>query len=494
MDKSIKKDEIQIRRERLGLIEKMGIEAYADKFDVSATISESKNLAVGSNVIIAGRLMLLRQMGKLTFAHLQDFSNRVQIVLKSDNLGKESYGALLKIIDIGDFLGVEGKIFKTHTGEISVLVDKYKFLSKALRPLPEKWHGLKDTELIYRKRYLDLIMNEEARKKFKFRSDFIWEMRKFYKERGFEEIDTPILCNTPSGALAKPFKTHYNALGIDVYLRIAPEIYLKEAIIGGYEKIFEIARCFRNEGTDSGHLQDFTMVEHYCAYWDFRKNMAFIQEMLCTLIKKLKGGLKLEIINRSGEKVSVDFTPPWNEISFRDLIKEDCGIDINKFPTADSLLKETKKRDIDIENAESLGRGNLIDSLFKKVSRNKIINPTFLINHPTDVSPLARKNNSDSSIADRFQLIINGWEILNAYSELIDPIDQKDRFDMQMEARKKGDDEALLKDDEYLEAMEYGMPPISGLGMGIERIVALLCQEANLRDVVLFPLLRPKTN
>jgi len=491
---NIKKEEAEVRRERLDAMKEMGIKAYANKFERTATIADAKKLPISSEVSLAGRLMLLRQMGKMTFAHLQDYSGKMQIVLKSDLLGKDSYKALLNILDVGDFIGIEGEIFKTRTEEISVLVKKYEFLSKALRPLPEKWHGLKDIEVIYRKRYLDLIMNNGAKERFKFRSDFIWELRKFYKERGFEEIETPILCNTPSGALAKPFKTHYNALEINVYLRIAPEIHLKEAIIGGYEKIFEVGRCFRNEGMDSSHLQDFTMVEHYCAYWDYKKNMEFLQDMLSTIIKKLKGTLNLQILNRSGELHPVNFAPPWETVSFRDLIKRDCGIDIDKLENAESLLQEIKKRGIELESPENLGRGNLIDELYKKVSRNKLINPTFLVDHPIDLSPLARKNDQNSKVADRFQLIINGWEISNAYSELIDPIDQKDRFEAQMEAKKKGDEEAMLKDEEYLEAMEYGMPPVSGLGMGIERIVALLCETPNLRDVVLFPLLKPKSN
>lgn len=482
------------RLKRLELIREFGINPYADKFDKTHQALQVKSLELGTHVKIAGRIMLFRDMGKITFAHVQDFSGKLQVVLKEDILTREEYKKFIKIIDIGDFIGVDGEVFKTQKGEISVLVNKYYFLSKSLRPLPEKWHGLKDQEAKYRQRYLDLIANEDTRERFNFRSDFIWELRKFYKENDFYEVETPVLCNAASGALAKPFTTHHNALDIDVFLRIAPEIYLKEAIIGGYERIFEVARVFRNEGMDPGHLQDFTMVEHYCAYWNYEDNMAFTEKMLSTIIKKLKGTTKLKIVDRKGDMVEVDFAPPWDKVSFRDLILKDCEIDIDKFLDADSLRDEIKKKKINIDDIEKLGRGNLIDALYKAVSRFKIVNPTFLIYHPTDLSPLARKNDNDPKITDRFQLIINGWEILNAYSELIDPIDQKERLNKQSEDKAKGDEEAMSKDDEYVKAMEYGMPPISGWGMGIERIVALLTQQPNLRDVVLFPLMRPEND
>jgi lysyl-tRNA synthetase class 2 len=492
MDKKINENDDRLKR--LKLIKELGINPYADRFDKTHQTSEIKSLELGTQVKTAGRITLLRNMGKITFIHIQDFSGKLQIVLKEGALTHEEYRKFIKIIDIGDFIGIEGEIFKTQKGEISVLVKKYYFLSKSLRSLPEKWHGLKDQEAKYRQRYLDLITNEDAMKKFNFRSDFIWELRKFYKKHGFYEIETPVLCNSASGALAKPFVTHYNALDIDVYLRIAPEIYLKEAMIGGYEKIFEVARVFRNEGVDSGHLQDFTMVEYYCAYWNYEDNMAFTEKMLSTIIKKLRGTTKIEIIDRKGKLVMVNFDPPWEKVSFRDLILKDCGIDIDKFPDVESLKNEIKKQKITIDDVDKLGHGNLIDALFKATSRFKIVNPTFLLHHPIDLSPLARKNDDNPKVTDRFQLIVNGWEILNAYSELIDPIDQKERLDKQSQDKKMGDEEAMSKDDEYVKAMEYGMPPISGCGMGIERIVALLTQQPNLRDVVLFPLMKPKNN
>lgn len=486
-----KNDERAERLRKLDLLKKSGVIPYAGKFDKKQSLSEAKESEIGSKVQTAGRVVLFRDMGRITFCHLQDFNGRMQIVFKEDILGKERYRQLIKTMDIGDFVGVNGEVFTTNKGEISILVQDYLFLSKALRPLPEKWHGLKDQETKYRKRYLDLIMNQDTRMRFKFRSDFIWELRNFYVENGFSEIETPILCNTPSGALAKPFKTHHNALDIDVYLRIAPEIYLKEAIIGGYEKIFEVARSFRNEGLDPSHLQDFTMVEHYCAYWDFEMNMDFTEKMLTTLISKLKGSLKFEIMNREGKMIEVDFASPWKRVSFRELLMDDCGIDIDEEDTVEKLRAAINGKNIVIDDMEKLGRGNLIDALYKEVSRKKLVNPVFLINHPIDVSPLARRNDDNPMVTDRFQLVVNGWEILNAYSELIDPIDQAQRFAKQTQARDEGDEEAMMKDDEYVEAMEYGMPPISGWGMGIDRIVTLLTQQSNLRDSVMFPLLRP---
>jgi lysyl-tRNA synthetase, class II len=486
------RDERQDRLKKLELIKSLGMVPYADKFDKTHSVAEARTAPAGTNVATAGRIVLFRDMGKVTFAHLLDSSGKIQIVLKIDQIDQKVYKDFTKIISVGDFVGVKGEIFTTQKGEISILVKEYTFLSKSLRALPEKWHGLKDVEIKYRKRYLDLISNQETKARFQFKSDFVWELRKFYNEHGFTEIDTPVLTNTASGALAKPFKTHYNSLDLDVFLRIAPEIYLKEAIVGGFEKIFEVARVFRNEGMDASHLQDFSMIEHYAAYWNFEDNMKFTEEMLTTIITKLKGSTKVKTPNRDGELIEVDFSLPWKKVSFRDLLIEDCGIDIDEHLDVESLRKAIEKKKIKIDDMEKLGRGNLIDSLYKKVSRPKLINPTFLMNHPIDLSPLARKNDKNELVVDRFQLVVNGWEIVNAYSELIDPVDQKERFEKQTVAKKAGDEEAMQKDDDYVEAMEYGMPPVSGWGMGVERIVALLTEQPNLRDVVMFPLLKPK--
>jgi len=485
-------DEYQSRLKKIENLKEAEIQPYPDKFQKSQSIAEILDLQLDSTVQTAGRMLITRDMGKIAFCHLLDWTGKIQLVIKLDDIGQQKFKEFVKLFDPGDFIGVTGKTFKTQKGELSILVEKFEFLGKALRPMPEKWHGLKDQEAKYRQRYLDLISNHETFSRFQFRSLLIKILREFYWNHGFVELETPILTNTPSGALAKPFKTHHNSLDTDIYLRIAPEIYLKEAVIGGFEKVFEVARCFRNEGMDPSHLQDFTMVEHYVAYWNYQDNMKFTEELFVYLLKTLFGKLKIEIKNRAGKLVEIDFTPPWPKVVMSDLIKKDCGIDINQHNNTDSLRKAIDDKNIKIENINQLERGNLIDNLYKVVSRDKITKPTFLIQHPIDLSPLARKNDQDPNIADRFQLIVNTWEVLNAYSELVDPVDQKQRFDKQSKANQAGDQEAHVKDDDYVKALEYGAPPMSGWGMGIDRLVTLLTQQDNLRDVVLFPLLRPE--
>ena len=486
-------DERLDRLKKLQDIQGKGTTAFADKFDRSDDLLTTKGKPEGTKVSDAVRIVFLRNMGKLAFIKLQDFSGQLQVVAKVDVMN-EAFDTLVDMIHVGDFIGVEGDMFVTQKGEVSVLIQKFTFLSKSLRPLPEKWHGLTDTETVYRKRYLDLISNVETMDRFKFRSAFIHELRNFYARNGFIELDTPVLQTSASGALAKPFKTHYNALDMDVYLRIAPEIYLKEAIVGGFDKIFEIARVFRNEGMDASHLQEFTMVEHYASYWDYADNMDFTEKMFTEIIQKLKSTMEIQCLNRDGELVTIDLTPPWDRKTFRELIIADCGIDIDTCPDTDSLKAAIQKLGIQISDIDKLGRGNMIDSLYKKVSRPKLVKPTFLTHHPIDISPLARRNDENPAVTDRFQLVLNGWEIVNAYSELIDPVDQAERFAKQGEYRDAGDDEAMQKDDEYVEAMEHGMPPMSGWGMGVERVIALLTNQGNLRDVILFPLLKPKND
>ena len=485
-------DEYKIRLEKLKKIREQGINPFLERYQKSHSLAEALELKLGARVKVAGRLLIIREMGKICFCRLSDATARIQLVLKSDELGEPAFKSFTKIFDPADFIGVEGEIFKTQKGEISILVKKYLLLSKALRPLPEKWHGLQDQEAKYRQRYLDLIANDETYKRFVFRSELIKSLREFYWQRGFIEVDTPVLVNAASGAMAKPFITHHQALDIDVYLRIAPEIYLKEAIIGGFEKIFEIGRCFRNEGMDPSHLQDFTMCEHYAAYWNYEDNMKFTEELFSYLLKKLFGTLKIKIKDRNGQAHVVDFKPPWPRLSFADLIKKDCGLDINSSPTAEALRAEIRKRKIAIEDNGKLDRGNLIDALYKAVSRDRLVAPTFITNHPLDLSPLARQNDAHPEIVDRFQLVVNTWEIINAYSELVDPLDQRARFEKQAQAKAAGDAEAHGKDDEYVRALEHGAPPISGWGLGVDRLITLLTQQDNLRDVVLFPLLRPE--
>jgi lysyl-tRNA synthetase class 2 len=483
----------QVRFDKAQTLRKDGKQPYASSFDRDHSLLQAREEKDGTNVKIAGRVMLFRDMGKMTFATLQDQSGRLQIALRVEDLGTGWYEDFLKLVDLGDIVGIEGERFTTQRGEPTVNVRNWQMLTKALRQPPEKWHGVSDQETAWRQRYLDLMSNRETMDRFQFRSDFVRLLREFYWEHGFTEVETPVLVNAASGALATPFKTHHAAYDLDMYLRIAPETFLKECLVGGFDRVFEVARVFRNEGLDPSHLQDFTMVEHYGAYWDYEKNMEFTEIMLSTILQKLLGTTKVKIPNREGATVEVDFAPPWPRMSLQEAILTSCGIDISKIDSAGALIQAIKSKKIKLDvDIEKLGRGNLIDQLYKKVSRPNIVQPTFITSHPIDLSPLARRNDDNPEITDRFQLVVGGWEIVNAYSELIDPVDQAKRFDDQAKAHAGGDADAHRKDDEYVTALEYGCPPCSGWGMGVDRIVALLTNQANLRDVVLFPLMKPE--
>lgn len=476
-----------VRREKLKNI----THPYPEKFETNYSIAEASQLEDGkTEVKVAGRIILMRKMGKMAFLTIGDIEGKIQISIKIDCVGEEKYAFFKENFDLGDFIGVEGEIFTTHTGEKTIRAASFEFLGKALKPLPEKYHGLEDIETIYRHRYIDLITNEESKKNFLFRSKLIREIRNFLDEHNYIEIETPILNNKASGALAKPFTTHHNALDIDLYLRIAPETYLKRAIVGGFTKVFEIARCFRNEGMDQTHLQDFTMIEGYGAYLNYEDNMEFLKNMLQTIIERIFHTLQIQV----GDKM-VDLSGSWERVSFRDLILRYIDIDIDIYNTKETLLQKIREEKLVIESEtplENLGFGNLVDQLYKKVARPHIINPIFLIKHPTELSPLARANDENPNVVDRFQLVINGAEIINAYSELVDPQEQERRLEEQAKLKANGDEEAMPMDYDYIEAMEYGMPPISGWGMGIDRLVQLLTNSDNIKDVILFPLMRPK--
>lgn len=475
-----------IRREKLNNIKN----PYPEKYEVNYSLKEASDLPdETSNVRVAGRIILMRKMGKMSFLTIGDIEGKIQISVKVDMIGEEAYQDFKTNFDLGDFIGVEGEVFTTHTGEKTIRASQIEFLGKALRPLPEKFHGLEDIETIYRSRYVDLIMNEESKRKFLLRSKFIRELRNYLDEKGYIEIETPILNNKASGATAKPFITHHNALDISLYLRIAPETYLKRAIVGGFTKVFEIARCFRNEGMDATHLQDFTMIEGYGAYLNYKDNMLFLREMLQSIILKLFGKLQIKIGG-----ADVDLSGEWEEVSFRELILKYSNIDIDEYNTKEKLLEKIKHEKIEIDSEvplENLGYGNLVDQLYKKVARPYLINPVFLTKHPISLSPLARANDDNPNITDRFQLVINGAEIINAYSELVDPIEQEKRLLTQASLKAAGDEEAMSMDYDYIEAMEYGMPPISGWGMGIDRLLQLLTSSDNIKDCILFPLMRP---
>jgi lysyl-tRNA synthetase class 2 len=456
------------RLKKVAELRKRGVNPYAARFERTHTAAEVPSVPDKTQTMIAGRIMLWRDMGKMTFGQLQDHTGRVQILLQEDRLGNDAYKDALKYSDLGDIVGVEGERFTTQKGEPTVLVTKLHMLSKSLRQPPEKWHGVT------------------------FRSNFIRKLREFYWQHGFLEMETPILTNAASGALAAPFQTHHAAYDLDVYLRIAPETYLKECLVGGFDRVFELGRVFRNEGLDPSHLQDFTMVEHYAAYWDYQRNMAFTEQMLQSILTELLGTTSVKIPDREGKLTEVHFQPPWPRLTLREAILQSCGIDFDTCTTADDLRRAMKEKWIQLDvPVEKLGRGNLIDQLYKKVSRPKLIQPTFITGHPIDLSPLARRNDENPLITDRFQLVVGGWEIVNAYSELVDPVDQDERFTQQAKASAGGDGDAHRKDDDFVTALSYGCPPCSGWGMGIDRIVALLTQQSNLRDVVLFPLMKP---
>jgi lysyl-tRNA synthetase class 2 len=481
-----KNDVIKARIEKINELKKIEGIVYKNKFDKTGNINDILAKEEGEPVSAAGRVIAIREFGKLIFFHIQDFSGKIQIGIDSKTIGDERLSFFKKYVDIADFIGVTGKIIYTKTHEKTILAESFTLLTKAIRPLPEKWHGISDQEIKYRQRYLDLIMNPDSMKRFLNRSKLISVIRKFLEDNQFIEVETPILQSQKSGALAKPFITHHNALDIDLHLRISPETYLKRCIAGGFDRVYEFARSFRNEGMDPSHIQEFTLLEFYAAYWDYRRLMKFTEDLIKSVIQQMTGGLQ---IIYQGQKI--DFSGQWPVYTFRELLINNANIDIDQYSTADELRKVIKSKGIVIEDIDKLGRGNLIDQLYKKVARPKMINPQFLINHPIDLSPLARKSDTNPLETDRFQLVVNTWEIINAYSELVDPIDQRQRFEQQALAHAAGDEDALEMDEDFCLCVDHGLPPIAGWGMGIDRFMALISDCENLKDVVLFPLMRP---
>lgn len=478
-----------VRREKLDDIRKV-CNPYPERYEITHSLSEAADLPdETSGVSIAGRIVFMRKMGKMSFIKVRDIESDLQISIKIDLVGEEKYSFFKSNFDVGDFIGATGEIFTTHTGEKTLRASSFEFLGKALKPLPEKFHGLTDKELCYRNRYVDMIMNDDTRKRFLIRIKFIRELRKFLDNHGYYEVETPILNNKPSGAVARPFKSYHNSLDMDVYLRIAPETYMKRSVIAGIPKVYEVARCFRNEGMDTTHLQDFTMIEAYQAYFNYEDNMKFIREMLQTIIMNIFGTLNIWI----GDK-KVDLSGEWPKVSFREIILKYSNIDINEYNNKEKLLRKIKENKIELDSEtpiENLGYGNLVDYLYKKVARPNMLGPVYLTEHPMSLSPLARANDNNKEITDRFQLVINGAEIINGYSELVDPIEQERRLVEQASLKANGDEEAMDMDRDYIDAMEYGMPPISGWGMGIDRMIQLLTNSDNIKDVVMYPLMKP---
>ncbi len=478
-----------VRREKVEKIREV-CNPYPERYEITHSLRDASMLEDETKgVSIAGRIVFMRKMGKMSFLKLRDIEGELQVSIKVDLVGEDKYDFFKGSIDIGDFIGVTGEIFTTHTGEKTLRADSFEFLGKALKPLPEKFHGLTDLEACYRQRYVDLIMNQDTRNRFMIRVKFIRELRHYLDNLGYMEIETPILNNKASGATARPFKSHHNALDLDVFLRIAPETYLKRAVVGGIPKVYEVARCFRNEGMDASHLQDFTMVEGYQAYYNYEDNMKLIQNMLQTIIMNIFGTLKITF----GDK-EINMSGDWGRVTFRELLIKYANIDIEVYNTKEKLLSKILEEKIEVESEtplENLGFGNLVDVLYKKVARPHMLGPVYLTEHPTSLSPLARSNDNRPEVSDRFQLVINGAEIVNGYSELVDPQEQERRLLDQAKLKAAGDEEAMDMDYDYIGAMEYGMPPISGWGMGIDRIVQLLTGSESVRDVVMFPLMRP---
>ena len=441
----------------------------------------------GKKLVLVGRIMAKREHGGSTFLDIEDGTGKIQLLFKKDTLGSKDYQFFLDTIDIGDFIEARGTLFKTKQEEKTLLTTHYSLLTKSLLPLPEKWHGLQDVEEKYRKRYLDLLFNPELKTKFAERTKITEHIRQFLIANGFMEVETPVLQTIPGGANAKPFKTHLNTLGMDLYLRIAPELYLKRLLVAGFEKVFEIARNFRNEGMDREHNPEFTMLEFYAAYWDYEKLMDFLEEMLEHIVKGNFGKTKLKFQGKD-----IDFKGPYKRIAFNDLFKKYSGLDYDKSDESD-LKKKAEELGITIE--KSMTKGNIGDEIYKKVARPNILTPTFVINHPLEISPLAKKLDDDPEHVARFQLVVGWMEIMNGFSELNDPVDQLERFKEQAGvARKLDNEEAHRMDGDFVEALEYGMPPAAGVGIGIDRLIALFTDSHSIREVILFPLMKPRSD
>lgn len=481
------KNEAQTRAEKLDALIKLGVNPFASTTCRQAPIGEVKS-KTGDTFWVAGRITSIRSHGKSTFIDLKDESGTMQVYFKSDDLGDDRYDTL-KLFDNGDFIEVHGEVFVTKMGEQTIHVSDFALLTKSLLPLPDVWSGLKDTELRFRKRFVDLNLNPSVKKNLEKRAQIIKELRSFMDTNGFTEVETPILQPIPGGASAKPFITHYNILDSDFYLRIAPELYLKRLIVGGFEKIYEIGKSFRNEGVSHMHNPEFTIFEFYWAYQDYNGLMDFTENMLSDVITKVNGSLKVTY-----QGAEIDFTPPYPRISFADLVKKDCGIDITVHTEFDDLHKEVEKAGIKLDNIKEITVwAKLVDELYKKVSRPNIVNPIFVIDHPTELVPLAKAKVDDPSRVQKLQPVCaGGIELVNAYTELNDPIDQENRFKEQVAMSKKGFDESQQLDSNYVEALKYGMPPTAGWGMGIDRLVMLLTDQWSIKEVIAFPTLKPE--
>ena len=479
---------MKVRREKLEKLQAEGKNPFSiTKFNrthTSKEIKENYDELEGKDVTVAGRIMAKRIMGKASFCHIQDSEGKIQSYVSINELGEESYKSF-KEDDIGDIIGITGFVFKTKTGEISIHAKEVTLLSKSLRPLPEKFHGLKDTDLRYRQRYVDLIVNPEVKDTFIKRTQIIKEMRKILDEKKYIEVETPILNTIAGGASARPFITHHNTLDIDMYLRIATELYLKRLIVGGFDRVYEIGRIFRNEGMDLKHNPEFTTIELYQAYANLEDMMNLTEELVSEISKKVLGTTKITY-----QGTEIDLTPGWRRITMIDSIKEVTGVDFNEIQSDEEAMEVAKKAGVPVDPIKTT-RGDIIAAFFDEKVEETLIQPTFIYEYPIENSPLAKKSEKDDRITQRFELFIGGREYANAFAELNDPIDQYERFLAQVKQREAGDDEANMMDTDFVTALEYGMPPTGGMGMGIDRLVMLLTDEASIRNVLLFPTMKP---
>lgn len=481
-------DLIRQRLEKLKALQGQGTDPFkVTRYERSHTASEIKEafeVLEGQVVRVAGRVVAMRGHGKVCFADVRDASGKIQVYAQVDELGEGGLQSFLSL-DVGDFVGVEGEVFRTRRGEISVKVRTFALLSKALRPLPEKWHGLRDVEIRYRQRYVDLLVNEEVRETFAKRSRLVGAIRAFLNDRGFLEVETPMLQSIPGGATARPFITHHNALDMNLYLRVAPELYLKRLIVGGWEKVYELNRNFRNEGVSTRHNPEFTMLEVYQAYVDYEEVMRLTEEMIAYACVAVNGS---PVSTFGGNEIN--FTPPWPRRSLYDVLREHCGVDFEQVKSAQEARAVGASLGLNVQPSWDLA--NVVDEALKKSVTPKLLQPTFLVQYPVELSPLAKRNPDSPQFTDRFQAFAGGLEIANAFSELNDPLDQRERFEAQAKKRAGGDEEAHAMDEDFVRALEYGMPPTGGLGIGIDRLVMLLTGNQSIRDVILFPAMRPE--
>lgn len=480
-------EQMKVRREKLAKLRELGVQPFAHQYLVdahSAGIQDNFAEYEGKNVKIAGRLMTIRGHGKTAFVHLADELGRIQVYFRKDTLGEDAF-EVFRLLDIGDIIGVTGEVFRTDKGEISVRAKEFTLLTKSLRPLPEKWHGLKDVETKYRQRYLDLMMNQDVKERFKKRSQILRAVRDILDEDGYLEVETPTLQPIAGGAAARPFVTHHNALDMELYMRIAPELYLKRLVVGGLERVYEMGKNFRNEGISIKHNPEFTAIEMYRAYANFEDMMELTEKVVAGTAQKVLGTQKIVY-----EGTEIDLTPPWQRITMEEAVLKYAGVDFSKVETLEEAQKLAKEKGLAIE--PHWGIGGILNAFFEEYGEAHLVQPTFVIGHPKEISPLSKSNDANPERTDRFEAFIYGREIANGFSELNDPIDQKERFQAQVDQRDSGDDEAHMMDEDFVTALEFGLPPTGGLGIGIDRMIMFLTDASSIRDILFFPHMRHK--